>query len=110
MMTDGPHGLRKQDGKSDHLGLNKSISAVSLVVTSNTIVGDLLKDDRTAPIVNDMATKFTSGLANNSDPSMDGMMMAMKEGLPLRGLITFGMINPNELDMSINTLNSQLSK
>lgn len=28
MMTDGPHGLRKQDGESDHLGINESIKAV----------------------------------------------------------------------------------
>jgi beta-glucosidase len=27
MLTDGPHGLRKQGGKEDHLGLNKSIPA-----------------------------------------------------------------------------------
>lgn len=27
MLTDGPHGLRKQGGKPDHLGLNKSIPA-----------------------------------------------------------------------------------
>lgn len=25
MLTDGPHGLRKQGGKADHLGLNKSL-------------------------------------------------------------------------------------
>ena len=28
MMTDGPHGLRKQEGTADHLGLNKSVNAV----------------------------------------------------------------------------------
>ena len=28
MMTDGPHGLRKQEGAADHLGLNKSVNAV----------------------------------------------------------------------------------
>lgn len=28
MMSDGPHGLRKQDGEGDHLGLNESIKAV----------------------------------------------------------------------------------
>lgn len=28
MMTDGPHGLRKQDLKSDHAGINDSIKAV----------------------------------------------------------------------------------
>lgn len=27
MLTDGPHGLRKQGGKEDHLGLNKSLPA-----------------------------------------------------------------------------------
>lgn len=27
MMTDGPHGLRKQGGKADHLGLNASLPA-----------------------------------------------------------------------------------
>lgn len=27
MLTDGPHGLRKQAGKADHLGLNKSVPA-----------------------------------------------------------------------------------
>lgn len=28
MMTDGPHGLRKQAGNADHLGLNDSVQAV----------------------------------------------------------------------------------
>lgn len=28
MLSDGPHSLRKQEGKSDHLGLNESIPAV----------------------------------------------------------------------------------
>ena len=27
-VSDGPHGLRKQDGESDHLGMNESIQAV----------------------------------------------------------------------------------
>ena len=27
MVTDGPHGLRKQGEKSDHLGLNNSVPA-----------------------------------------------------------------------------------
>ncbi|MCD8190187.1 MAG: glycoside hydrolase family 3 C-terminal domain-containing protein [Clostridiales bacterium] len=28
MLSDGPHGIRKQEGKADHLGLNESIKAV----------------------------------------------------------------------------------
>ena len=27
MLTDGPHGLRKQAGNADHLGINKSVPA-----------------------------------------------------------------------------------
>ncbi|WP_418026924.1 glycoside hydrolase family 3 C-terminal domain-containing protein [Paenibacillus sp. JJ1722] len=27
ILTDGPHGLRKQDGESDHLGLNESVTS-----------------------------------------------------------------------------------
>ena len=30
MVSDGPHGLRKQDDKADHLGLNDSIKAVCM--------------------------------------------------------------------------------
>ena len=28
MVSDGPHGLRKQDDNADHLGINESIRAV----------------------------------------------------------------------------------
>ena len=28
MMCDGPHGLRKQEGEGDHLGINESIPTV----------------------------------------------------------------------------------
>lgn len=34
MMTDGPHGLRKQDEAADHLGLNKSIEATCFPTAS----------------------------------------------------------------------------
>ena len=30
MVSDGPHGLRKQDEKADHLGVNESIQAVCM--------------------------------------------------------------------------------
>jgi len=36
MVTDGPHGLRKQTGESDHLGVNKSISATCFPTASAT--------------------------------------------------------------------------
>jgi beta-glucosidase len=34
MVTDGPHGLRKQDGQSDHLGMNASVKATCFPTAS----------------------------------------------------------------------------
>ncbi|HHT7734539.1 TPA: glycoside hydrolase family 3 C-terminal domain-containing protein [Streptococcus suis] len=36
MLSDGPHGLRKQEGESDHLGLNESIKTVCFPAASAT--------------------------------------------------------------------------
>lgn len=36
MVTDGPHGLRKQAGESDHLGLNESVPATCFPTASIT--------------------------------------------------------------------------
>ena len=36
MLTDGPHGLRKQEQKSDHMGLNKSVPATCFPTASAT--------------------------------------------------------------------------
>ncbi len=36
MITDGPHGLRKQAGSSDHLGLNDSVPSTSFPTASAT--------------------------------------------------------------------------
>ncbi|MBM0065542.1 glycoside hydrolase family 3 C-terminal domain-containing protein [Alkalicoccobacillus gibsonii] len=47
MMTDGPHGLRKQAGESDHLGLNESVPATcfpSAVGLASTWNRDLIYD------------------------------------------------------------------
>ncbi len=36
MVSDGPHGLRKQDEKADHLGVNESIKAVCFPTAAGT--------------------------------------------------------------------------
>ena len=36
MVSDGPHGLRKQDDQADHLGINESIKAVCFPAASAT--------------------------------------------------------------------------
>lgn len=55
MVTDGPHGLRKQAGKSDHLGLNDSVTAICFPTAASlassfdraliTEVGEALGDE-----------------------------------------------------------------
>lgn len=39
MVSDGPHGLRKQDEKADHLGVNESIKAVCFPAACATAAG-----------------------------------------------------------------------
>lgn len=36
MLTDGPHGLRKQDGDADHLGINESVKATCFPTAVST--------------------------------------------------------------------------
>lgn len=46
MLSDGPHGLRKQDAKADHLGVNESIKAVCFpagCATAASFDRDLIK-------------------------------------------------------------------
>ena len=46
MVSDGPHGLRKQDDKADHLGINESIKAVcfpNACATAASFDRDLLR-------------------------------------------------------------------
>lgn len=47
MMTDGPHGLRKQTGETDHLGVNKSVPATcfpSAAAIANSWDRDLIRE------------------------------------------------------------------
>ncbi|MBR2054352.1 MAG: glycosyl hydrolase, partial [Clostridia bacterium] len=47
MVSDGPHGLRKQNDKADHLGVNESIKAVCFPTASATAASfdqDMLRE------------------------------------------------------------------
>ncbi|MDR1184873.1 MAG: glycosyl hydrolase, partial [Coriobacteriales bacterium] len=47
MLTDGPHGLRKQGGKADHLGLHRSLPATcfpTAATLANSWDTELLRD------------------------------------------------------------------
>ena len=46
MMSDGPHGMRKQEGEADHLGLNESVEAVcfpAACATASSFDVDLIR-------------------------------------------------------------------
>ena len=46
MVSDGPHGLRKQQGKGDHLGLNESVPSTcfpTAVTTGSSWDRDLIR-------------------------------------------------------------------
>lgn len=46
MMSDGPHGIRKQEGEADHLGLNESVEAVcfpAACATASSFDVDLIR-------------------------------------------------------------------
>lgn len=75
MITDGPHGLRKQGGKADHLGLNKSLPATCFPTASALAcswdealletVGGLLGEEAAA---NDVSALCGPGLNIKRDP------------------------------------------
>lgn len=47
MMSDGPHGLRKQESEADHLGLNESVKAVCFpagCATASSFDVDLMEE------------------------------------------------------------------
>ena len=79
-----------------------------LVVDSTTTIGELMADPRTAPLVQQMTAAMGDGMLDMNDPGMAAMMEAMMSGLPLKSLITFGMMQPEQLEGLIQTLNAQI--
>lgn len=70
MVTDGPHGLRKQAGDADHLGLNQSVKATCF-----------------PPAVTSASSWDSAALYEM------GKAMAMLQDMPLRSLAMFGTLS-----------------
>lgn len=102
MMTDGPHGLRKQGGASDHLGLNASLPATSFPTAATLAnswdvelletVGEALGREARAY---DVAMLLGPGLNLKRDPlggrnfeyfSEDPYLSGMMAGAMIRGI------------------------
>ncbi len=109
MVTDGPHGLRKQAGASDHLGINVSVSATCFPTAAATAcsfdpallreVGEALGEEclqeQVAVVLGPGANIKRSPLCGRNfeyfseDPYLTGVMAsALIEGVQSRGVGT----------------------
>ena len=79
-----------------------------LVVDNATTIGELMADPRTAPMVQQMQAQMGEGMLDMNDPGVSAMMEAMMRGLPLKSLITFGMMQPERVEGLIHALNTQI--
>lgn len=62
-----------------------------LTVDENTPIGDLLRDERTAPIVRTMLASYGRQMGENGgDAISDEAAMQMMDGMPLRAMAAFG--------------------
>lgn len=80
-------------------------------VTMATTIGELLEDPRTGPAVQRMMANITGGMTSRidlSDPSMQAMAEAMKTAVPLKSLISFGMMTMEQANRLITVLNDIL--
>ena len=84
-----------------------------LVVSMSTTLGELLHDPRTAPVVQQMMAKASQGavgaMMNSTDSSARAMAEAMLSGLPLKALISFGAMSPEQLEGLTTMLNGTLA-
>ncbi len=84
-----------------------------LTVSMSTTLGELLKDPRTAPVVQQMLAKAGQGpvgaMLEGGDPSAKAMAQAMLAGLPLKALISFGAVSPEQAEGLIAMLNGVLA-
>lgn len=83
-----------------------------LQVTMATTLGDLKNDPRTAPVFGELMGKMGGGGSsriNISDPSMRAMAEAMLQGMPIKSLVSFGMMTPEQASGLIAAFNSVLN-
>ena len=85
-----------------------------LTVDTDTNIGELMKDPRTAPVLQQlMAARMSSANAGTDGISGDeaqdqAMMQAMMEYMPLKALVSFGVMNREQLQGLVQMLRSVL--
>lgn len=101
---------------SDDIRLRAEISFTTkkqppMHVSGSTTIGELLANPRTAPVLQQImaqAGDAASSSVDASDPSMQAMAEAMMSGIPLKCLVTFGVMNDEQYTGLIAMLNSML--
>lgn len=129
MVTDGPHGLRKQSGSSDHLGLNASVAATCFPTASATacswdqglmreigeaLAKECLQEDVAIILGPGVNIKRSPLCGRNfeyisEDPYLTGeMALAITEGIQSKGIGTslkhFAANNQEKLRMTIDSV------
>lgn len=83
-----------------------------LNVSLSTTLGELLHDPRSAPVIQQMLAQAgqsaMGGMMDSEDSSTQSMAKAMFFGLPLKALVSFGMMSSEQLDGLIGMLSSIL--
>ena len=86
-----------------------------LKVAGDTTIGELLGDPRTAQVVQQMMAEaeknspFAQTSAGKEESESDKLMMQeMMAAMPLKSLISFGMITLSDMEKLIKTLNQLL--
>lgn len=80
-----------------------------LVVEPATTIGELMADPRTAPMIQEMMANMGGGMLDLNDPSMKTMLEAMLKGMPIKSLMSFGMITHEQAEGLIAALNAAVN-
>lgn len=97
---------------SDEIFLSATVNFATgkllpLSIGPSTTMGELMGDPRTAPILQQLQASMQqpAGMEMPSDPASIEMMQAMMFGMPLKGLLAFGIMTPEQMQGLIAALN-----
>ena len=80
----------------------------------NTVLGELLRDERTAPLVREITDRFTAGQSGGSAAGQEAitpeMAMQMMENSPLRALRSFGGMDDDALNSLLARLRAAVGE
>lgn len=82
-----------------------------MVDSTATTFGELLNDPRTAPVIRQMMAQMGGGdpsMMENADPSQRAMLEGMMMGMPLKSMMTFGVMSTEQAEGLMDMLNGLL--